>query len=77
VPPRRRLDVTVGSAESNEFLRQSRDIAKAWAARGTETHYDEIAGANHYTVIDPLADPDSAMTRRVVQMANLTHALEF
>jgi arylformamidase len=77
VPPGRRLDTVVGSLESSEFLRQSRAIAEAWSARGIETHYAEIAGADHFTVVDPLADHDSAMTRRIVQLANLAHAIEF
>jgi len=77
VPAGRRFDAVVGALESSEFLRQSKTIADAWRSRGTDTRYEEIAGANHYTVVDPLADPDSAMTRRVAQMATLTHAMEF
>ena len=75
VPRGRRLDAVVGGLESSEFLRQSKTLAEAWGARGVETRYEEIAGTNHFTVIDPLADPDSAMTRRVVQMATLVNAL--
>jgi arylformamidase len=52
-------------------------MAEAWRARGVETRYEEIPGANHFTVIDPLADADSAMSRRVAQMATLAHALAF
>ena len=33
------------------------------------TRYEEVAGANHFTVIDPLTDPDSAMTARVAELA--------
>lgn len=69
VPPGRTLDAVVGALESGEFLRQSKAIADDWGARGVVTRYEEIAGANHFTVVDPLNDPGSAMTARVVQMA--------
>ena len=71
----RRFDAVVGALESGEFLRQSKTIADDWRLRGVETRYEEIAGANHFTVIDPLADPDSAMTKRVVAMATLANAM--
>jgi arylformamidase len=58
------LHVVVGAAESDEFRRQSRDFAEAWG--GTA---EEIEGANHFTVLDPLADPDSALATRAAEMA--------
>ena len=54
VPAGRALDAVVGGAESSEFLRQSRTIAEAWRQGMAETRYEEIAGANHFTVVDPL-----------------------
>jgi arylformamidase len=74
IPAGRTLDAVVGALESSEFLRQSRAIADGWGARGVATRYQEIAGANHFTVVDPLSDPDSAMTRRVVQLAQMVSA---
>ena len=44
-------------------------------AGGVATRYEEIAGTNHFTVVDPLGDADSAMTRRVVQLAEMVAAL--
>lgn len=70
-PSGRTLDAVVGALESPEFLRQSQSIADVWGARGVTTRYEAIAGANHFTVIDPLANPQSAMTRRVVQLAGM------
>jgi arylformamidase len=69
VAPGRTLLAYVGGAESREFLRQSRDIAARWGERGVRTDYVEVPGANHFTVLHPLADPDSAMTRALAALA--------
>ncbi|MGH6728238.1 MAG: alpha/beta hydrolase, partial [Pseudolabrys sp.] len=74
IPAGRTLDAVVGGAESSEFLRQSKIIAENWGARGVTTRYEEIAGMNHFTVVDALGDVDSAMTRRVADLAMLTHS---
>lgn len=63
------LDAVVGGDESEEYLRQSREIVETWGAGGVATRYEAIPGKNHFDVIAPLADPDSAMTRRVVALA--------
>lgn len=68
------LDAVVGGAESDEFLKQSRRIVDVWGLAGVRTRYDEIAGANHFTVIAPLADPSSAMTARIAGMAGVKDA---
>jgi len=75
VPPGRTLDAVVGALESNEFLRQSRVIAEAWRQGMANTRYEAIAGTNHFTVIDALAEPDSAMTKRVVELAEQVAAV--
>ena len=75
VPEGRTLDAVVGGIESPEFLRQSRVIADGWAARGVATRYEEIPGANHFTVVDPLGDAESKMTKRVVELARQVKAL--
>ena len=64
----------VGALESNEFLRQTRIIAEAWGARGVATRSEEIAGTNHFTVVDALSDPGSAMTARVADLARAVWA---
>jgi arylformamidase len=69
VPAGRSLDAVVGSLESSEFLRQSKTIVESWRQGMALTRYEEIAGANHFTAIDPLNDPNSAMTARVAAMA--------
>lgn len=62
-PAGRILDSVVGGIESNEFIRQAAIISDAWKAK-TQMRYEIIPGANHFTVIDPLSDPASAMTAR-------------
>jgi arylformamidase len=74
IPSGRTFDAVVGALESREFLRQSKAIADGWGARGATTRYEEIAGTNHFTVVDALADPGSAMTRRVAELAFMTSA---
>ena len=63
------LDAVVGGIESSEFLRHSRTIADGWRERGAITRYEAIPGKNHFDVCDPLLDADSAMTRRIVELA--------
>jgi arylformamidase len=75
VPAGRSFDAVVGARESNEFLRQSKIIADGWHARGVATRYEEIADANHFTAVDPLSDPGSAMTKRVVELAKQVSAM--
>jgi arylformamidase len=69
VAPGRTFDAVVGELESSEFRRQSRVVAETWRKRGAATRYQEIAGMNHFTVIDPLADPESAMVARLAELA--------
>jgi arylformamidase len=75
VPPGRVLDAVVGAQESSEFLRQSKTIVEAWRQGLATTRYEAPPG-NHFTVIDPLNDPGSAMTKRVVELARAVHAEE-
>jgi arylformamidase len=63
------LDAVVGGLESSEFLRQSRLIADIWGDGGVATRYDEIAGTNHFTVLAPLTDPESAMVKRLAALS--------
>jgi arylformamidase len=65
----RSFDAVAGGLESSEFLRQSQGLAQAWRQSGAQTRYETIVGTNHFTVIDALADPQSAMTARVVELA--------
>jgi arylformamidase len=57
------FEAWVGDKESEEFRRQSRTLVAAWLGAGVEARYREAPGADHFTVIAPLAQPDSDMTR--------------
>lgn len=59
----------VGGDESGEFLRQSRDFAEMWRRRGAAIRYWEIPGANHFTIVDPLSDPGSALVDVILGLA--------
>ena len=68
-PSRGSLDAVVGENESAEYFRQSKTIVDAWGATGLATRFGVVAGANHFTAIAPLADPDSPMVARLKQLA--------
>lgn len=66
--PRKALNITcwVGAAERPEFVRQNALLANIWAGFPTNITLVEDAGLNHFTVIDPLEDPNSPLTEAVV-----------
>jgi arylformamidase len=61
--PRRPLHAVVGGAEGEEYIRQSRSIAEAWG--GT---WEAVDGANHFTVVPPLADPESPLVATALRL---------
>jgi arylformamidase len=68
------FDAVAGGLESSEFKRQSRTIAQTWQKAGAQARYEEVAGTNHFTVIDPLSDPQSTMASRVADLAKIAGA---
>jgi arylformamidase len=69
-PEGKLLDAVVGGAESAGFQDQSRAIVDRWSEHGVATRYEEIAGANHFTVIAPLTDEHSSMCARLKVLAS-------
>jgi arylformamidase len=67
-PTRGSLDAVVGGAESAEYFRQSRSIVERWGGN-VATRFGTVAGANHFTAIAPLADPNSPMVLRLKELA--------
>ena len=44
-------------------------MADLWAAKGATTRFEALPGLNHFTVLDPLADADSGLVRRITVLA--------
>jgi len=59
------LHVVVGGAESDEFIRQSRDFATHWGGS-----FEALPGANHFTVLAPFMDPAHPLMIRAGKMAH-------
>lgn len=70
-PPGRTLVAAVGGDESPEYLRQTRTICEAWAPHGMATSQLVLAGTNHFTVIAGLADRQSELTDRLVNLCEV------
>jgi arylformamidase len=68
-PKGRTLVAAVGGAESREFVRQSLDIAARWSEAGVKAECVVVPGKNHFSVVDELMRPDSAMVDRIVGLA--------
>jgi arylformamidase len=68
-PQGKTLDAVVGQFESEAFVVQSQCIVADW--EGVNTLYDVTPDANHFTVIAPLADANSAMCARILELVKL------
>jgi arylformamidase len=63
------LDAVVGGNESAEYFRQSQTVVDVWGKAGIATRFGTVPGANHFTAIAPLADPESPMVSRLRELA--------
>jgi arylformamidase len=69
-PPKgRRFIAAVGGDESDEFLRQSRQIAENWSTVGVDVRCEVLAGINHFTIVDELITPGSTTLKQLVALA--------
>ena len=64
------LTVAFGTAELPEMQRQSRDYAAARRAAKLPTQELPLAGHDHYSILEDLANPDGALTRCLLEMAD-------
>jgi arylformamidase len=62
------LVVAYGTKELPELCRQSIEYAQAWTDRGLAGHLLPVDGANHFTILEALADPQGALTRALLDM---------
>jgi len=61
----------VGADETDEFRRQSRDMAAAWKAHGADATFLERPGQNHFSIVADFADPKSPLSQAAFQMMGL------
>jgi arylformamidase len=60
--------VIVGADELPELVRQSKDYAAAWVAKGLPGRYVALAGHDHFSILEELAEPDGRITKALVEM---------
>jgi len=62
------LVVAYGTGELPELCRQSIEYAQAWTERGLAGHLLAVDGADHFTILEALADPRGALTLALLDM---------
>ncbi|MGE0699788.1 MAG: alpha/beta hydrolase [Hyphomicrobiaceae bacterium] len=69
-PPKdRTLVAAAGGEESQEFIRQALEIASTWSKAGVKAECVVVPGANHFTIVEELGNPESAMLARIAGLA--------
>jgi len=66
------LMLTSGDVESDEYARQANAMASVWEAHGYPLSRFELPGFNHFTVADPLREPDSKLTQAVLAQMEMS-----
>ena len=60
--------VMVGADELPELVRQSKDYAAAWVGKGLPGRYVALAGHDHFSILEELAEPDGRITKALVEL---------
>jgi arylformamidase len=68
-PTAQPLIIAYGTAELPELCRQSVEYAETWIERGLPGRLLAVDAANHFTILESLADPGGALTQALVEMA--------
>jgi arylformamidase len=63
------LVVTVGLGELPELIRQSEEFAAAWRKRGLPGEYLPLAGHDHFSILDELAQPEGKLVAALTTLA--------
>ena len=63
--------VTVGGAETDEFIRHSEEICDVWAAAGVECSLDVISDLNHFTVLSDLTSEGGTLNSHMRTLMGL------
>ena len=61
------LILAVGGNESEEFIRQNREMAVAWRKLGCAVQELEMAGRDHFTIIGQFLEPGNALTAAMLK----------
>ncbi|MBM3571259.1 MAG: alpha/beta hydrolase [Alphaproteobacteria bacterium] len=72
-PPRpgSHLVVAVGAEETSEWQRQAVDYAAVARANGVEVFFDQVAGANHFSITENLNDRNDRLVRATLALMAL------
>ena len=62
------LVVAYGTRELPELCRQSIEYAQAWTEQGLAGHLLPVDGADHFTILEALADPRGALTEALLDL---------
>jgi len=65
------ISMMVGTAESPEFQRQSREFAQALKAAGKPVTFEIAEGYNHFEIIETLASPYALLGRAALEQMKL------
>jgi acetyl esterase/lipase len=70
--PDKPLSLVVGSAELPLLRKQTSDLAAPRAALGLPVTYEEIAGADHFSIMDEMASPQGRIMTLIRQLFERT-----
>ena len=59
----------VGGDETSGFKQWTADFVASWRGRGVPAKFCEIAGRNHFTILDALAEPNGELLRGIGALA--------
>ncbi len=62
---------SVGSLESDEFRRQTREFAEAWEAAGHKVHYAEMQDRHHFSIAEDMANAASPLIAPFLELMGL------
>lgn len=67
-----KLVLAVGADESQEFQCQQADFARAWRAAGLVAHVVNMAGHNHFSILDAFAHAASPLHRAALEVIGVS-----
>jgi len=65
------ISVVVGGGETEEYHRQSRELADTWRGAASKMDYIEVPGHDHFTMIAAMTEDDSPVTATLLRHLGL------